>query len=187
MKRIFLLFFVISIACSSSEPVVQNGDDQPRTDPVTEGVEDFDVTRGEDDKTAEYTYLSSLSDTYFNRKNEIPTEYAELKKEIVEEEKDLYEGYRIQIFSGQNVALADTAAKRFRVWSAENIDGYQAQTYTFFKAPYYRVHVGDFHDREDAIEFSNLLKRRFRDSWVVYDRVNPWNVPADSVQIIIKR
>ena len=106
-----------------------------------------------------------------------------IKKEIQEKEVDLFEGYRVQIFSGLNPALADTAAKRFRAWSAANIQGYQAETYTFFKAPYYRVHVGDFHDRIRAIEFSNLLKRRFRDSWVVYDRVNPYNVPADTVFI----
>ena len=46
--------------------------------------------------------------------------------------------------------------------------------------------MGDFHNRPKAIQFSNLLKKRFRDSWVVYDRVNPYNVPADTVQIKLK-
>lgn len=134
-----------------------------------------------------YQYQSSLSDTYTYRTNEIPEAYARLKveKEEEEDEKDLYEGYRVQIYSGQDVALADTVAMQFRAWSDTTIVGYQADTYTFFKSPYYRVHVGDFHDRNKAIYFSNLLKRRFRDSWVVYDRVNPWNVPSDTTYIYI--
>jgi len=192
--RTLSLLLILGIACSSSEPVVvdnsQSEPDRQRTpDPVTEVPREYGVTL-EDETTGteeEYPYLSSLSDTYFNRQNEIPEGYQRIKVEIEEEEVDLFEGYRVQIYSGQNVALADTAAKRFRAWSAANIDGYQAETYTFFRAPFYRVHVGDFHDRQRAIDFSNLLKRRFRDSWVVYDRVNPFNVPADTTSIIIKR
>ncbi|MGB0347774.1 MAG: SPOR domain-containing protein [Balneolaceae bacterium] len=188
MKYI-LPFLLLLVACSSSEPVIQSIPIQEDNLPTTESVNlDDDVSSKseeveESNSEIEYPYLSSLSDTYFNRQNEIPKAFSRIKKEIEEKEVDLFEGYRVQIFSGLNPALADTAAKRFRAWSAANIQGYQAETYTFFKAPYYRVHVGDFHDRIRAIEFSNLLKRRFRDSWVVYDRVNPYNVPADTVFI----
>ena len=183
MRYLSILLLLIGAACSSSESMA---DSSRRPDPVTEGVTEYDVTKADDNEVAEYPYLSSLSDTYRNRTNEIPEEYIKRKEEIVEENKNPYEGYRVQIFSGPNVALADTAAKRFRAWSAEHIEGYQADTYTFFKAPYYRVHVGDFHEREIAIQFSNLLKRRFRDSWVVFDRVDPFKVPADTVAIFTK-
>lgn len=188
MKYILPILLLL-VACSSSEPVIQSIPIQEDNLPTTESVNlDDDVSSKseeveESNSEIEYPYLSSLSDTYFNRQNEIPKAFSRIKKEIEEKEVDLFEGYRVQIFSGLNPALADTAAKRFRAWSAANIQGYQAETYTFFKAPYYRVHVGDFHDRIRAIEFSNLLKRRFRDSWVVYDRVNPYNVPADTVFI----
>lgn len=188
MKYILPILLLL-VACSSSEPVIQSIPIQEDNLPTTESVNlDDDVSSKseeveESNSEIEYPYLSSLSDTYFNRQNEIPVAFSRIKKEIEEKEVDLFEGYRVQIFSGLNPALADTAAKRFRAWSAANIQGYQAETYTFFKAPYYRVHVGDFHDRIRAIEFSNLLKRRFRDSWVVYDRVNPYNVPADTVFI----
>ena len=188
MKYILPILLLL-VACSSSEPVIQSIPIQEDNLPTTESVNlDDDVSSKseeveESNSEIEYPYLSSLSDTYFNRQNEIPKAFSRIKKEIQEKEVDLFEGYRVQIFSGLNPALADTAAKRFRAWSAANIQGYQAETYTFFKAPYYRVHVGDFHDRIRAIEFSNLLKRRFRDSWVVYDRVNPYNVPADTVFI----
>lgn len=188
MKYILPILLLL-VACSSSEPVIQSIPIQEDNLPTTESVNlDDDVSSKseeveESNSEIEYPHLSSLSDTYFNRQNEIPKAFSRIKKEIEEKEVDLFEGYRVQIFSGLNPALADTAAKRFRAWSAANIQGYQAETYTFFKAPYYRVHVGDFHDRIRAIEFSNLLKRRFRDSWVVYDRVNPYNVPADTVFI----
>lgn len=98
----------------------------------------------------------------------------------VVEEKNLYEGFRIQIYSGPSPAMADTVSKRFRFWSVRSISGYSPETYTFFKAPYYRVHVGDFHEREKAYDVAQIIKRAFPDAWVVYDRVNPWNVPADS-------
>lgn len=130
---------------------------------------------------------SSLSDTYATKTNEIPEAYKEIK--VVDEsenETDMFEGYRVQIYSGQNVAMADTIASIFRAWSDTTIVGYQADTYTFFKAPYYRVHVGDFHERNRAIYFSNILKRRFRDAWVVYDRIDPWKIPADTTDIYTK-
>ncbi len=101
-------------------------------------------------------------------------------EEEVVEEKNLYEGFRIQIYSGPSPAIADTVSKRFRFWSVRSISGYSPETYTFFKAPYYRVHVGDFHEREKAYNVAQIIKRAFPDAWVVYDRVNPWNVPADS-------
>ncbi|MBO6795217.1 MAG: SPOR domain-containing protein [Balneolaceae bacterium] len=191
MKYVFLFSFLILLGCASSEPTVQPAE-QPQTteESTSENTDNAEEGTGEESTEEDvdsYPYLSSLSDTYLNRSNSIPKGYERIKVEVEEEEKDLFEGYRVQIYSGPDVALADTTAKHFRVWSAANIDGYVPETYTFFKPPYYRVHVGDFHEREKAIEFSNLIKRRFRDSWVVYDRVNPYNVPADTTMIYIIR
>ena len=177
-------------ACSGTSGVIDDQRSSDQNDQSTESNEfqDDDNESSEGNEEA-YPYLSKLSDTYSSRSNNIPEEFARIKEELndEDEEKDLFQGFRVQIFSGPDVALADTAAKHFRIWSAQNIDGYQAATYTFFKAPYYRVHVGDFHDRDKAIQFTNLIKRRFRDSWVVFDRVDPWKVPADSVTITRKR
>lgn len=192
MKQLFLVSFLILMSCASSETTLPSNS---QTEGTSEKSSAEVIPNNEQENQAEsneefedsYPLLSSLSDTYLNRRNEIPAGYARIKEEIEEKETDLFEGYRVQIYSGPDVALADTTAKHFRVWSAANIDGYVPETYTFFKPPHYRVHVGDFHDREKAIEFSNLLKRRFRDSWVVYDRVNPYNVPADTTMIYIKR
>ncbi len=128
------------------------------------------------------TFRTRLSDAYAYRENQIPEEFNQIKVEQ-KEEKNLYEGYRIQIFSGEHVSNADTVAANFRAWADTTLVGYQPETYVFFKTPYYRVHVGDFHERNRAISFSNIVKRYFRDAWVVYDRVEPARVPADTTVI----
>ncbi|MEQ9266187.1 MAG: SPOR domain-containing protein [Balneolaceae bacterium] len=186
IKQFYFIFvLVLILSCSSSEPI-------SNTIPVDESSSEQTVTTTQTAATNTTSsgidlekYRSSLSDTYLNKSNEVPEAYNRLKI-VTEEEKDLFEGYRVQIYSGQNVAIADTIASRFRAWSDTTIVGYQAETYTFFKTPYYRVHVGDFHDRSKAIYFSNILKRQFRESWVVYDRVDPYRVPADTVDIFTK-
>ena len=191
MSRYLLILFIpfLLSSCSSSQVITE--DAQPTmipasdTDPVP--VEETAVNTNLSNLNLDQ-YRSSFSDTYSSRNNDIPAGFAEIKVETEEneDEQDLFEGYRVQIYSGQDVSMADTVAVHFRAWSDTTITGYQARTYTFFKAPYYRVHVGDFHDRDKAVSFSNILKRRFRDAWVVYDRVNPWNVPADTVHISVK-
>ena len=133
--------------------------------------------------------LLSWADFYASIRPGVPAELAEsLERESTEnEEKNLYEGFRIQIYSGPSPEMADTVSKQFRTWSVQHVSGYSPETYTFFKAPYYRVHVGDFHDRTRAYSVSQIVKRQFPDAWVVYDRVIPWNVPADSVLIRFQR
>lgn len=182
-KYTFLIVLIFAFACSSSQqindPTNSNSEntEEPNTDSNTPAP-------SLDNESYLDQYRSSLSDTYSNRSNDIPEEYLRIKiEDDSEEETDMFEGYRVQIYSGQNVALADTIASIFRIWSDTTIVGYQADTYTFFKAPYYRVHVGDFHKRDRAIYFSNLLKRRFRDAWVVYDRIDPYKIPSDTTDI----
>lgn len=125
---------------------------------------------------------TKLSDAYAYRENEIPKAFNQIRVEQ-NVEKNVYQGYRIQIYSGQDVSEADTIASHFKTWADTTISGYNPDTYVFFRTPYYRVHIGDFHERDRAIRFSNLVKRQFRDAWVVYDRVNPAKVPADTAII----
>lgn len=171
--------------CSSSEPIIEACCTE---NSASENTETKSTEEGSETSESIYSqYRSSLSDTYSTKTNEIPLSYQEIKVvDESEDEGDMFEGYRVQIYSGQNVAMADTIASIFRAWSDTTIVGYQADTYTFFKSPYYRVHVGDFHERNRAIYFSNILKRRFRDAWVVYDRIDPWKIPSDTTDIYTK-
>ncbi len=165
----------IAFACSSAE--------QLATEASTNANETSSESKPEGNE-ASHLLISSLSDSYASRSNELPDVFTKIKQKK-EVEIDLTKGFRIQIYSGQNVFDADTIASQFRAWSDTTITGYQADTYTFFKTPYYRVHVGDFHNQEKALKFSRLVKRAFRDAWVVYDTVDPFRVPEDTVTISI--
>lgn len=173
---IFILL-ITAVACSTSEQTVREAMDE-----IRENYQDEEVLSALNFEN----FRTQLSDSYAYRENQIPEAFNRIKVQQ-EEKKNLYEGYRIQIYSGQNMTGADTTAARFRAWADTTIVGYQPDTYVFFRAPYFRVHVGDFHDREKAIQFSNIVKRRFRDAWVVYDRVNPNNVPSDTTTIETKQ
>jgi hypothetical protein len=179
MKYIsILLLLFVAVACSTSEETINETLEEARENYQSEDSElpsSFNLEN----------YRTRLSDAYAYRENKIPEAF-DRKRVEQEVEKDLYEGYRVQIFSGQNIESADTTAARFRAWADTTIVGYQPNTYTFFRTPYYRVHVGDFHDRDRAITFSNIVKRYFKGAWVVYDIVNPSNVPADTTVILTK-
>ncbi len=174
----FLFLGTLLVSCTSSHSTTSDTDygESENSESASEDSETSDI---------ESVLISSLSDTYSSNNNEIPDVYSRIKKER-EVEVDLTKGYRIQVYSGQDVFEADTIASRFRAWSDTTITGYQAETYTFFKTPYYRVHVGDFHTRDRALAFSKLVKRFFRDAWVVYDTVNPYLVPDDTTKISLQ-
>ncbi len=179
----FLLTLALLIACGSTGEVTsperaQSGSTERNTE--TQAGNEGDPSGDTDQQT-----VSRLEDYYSTQSNEIPEAFRELKvpKEV---EVDLTKGFRIQIYSGQSLEDADTTAMRFRAWSDTTLVGYQPETYTFFKTPYYRVHVGDFHDRERALALSRIIKRAFRDAWVVYDTVDPFAVPSDTTEISIR-
>lgn len=174
-KYIALFFLTITLAaCAASKKSIDDSVEDTR-----EYTEDTEAVFS---NATLQSFRTHLSDAYTYRENKIPENFDRIWAE--QQEKDLYEGYRIQIYSGQDVAKADTLAANFRVWADTTIEGYHPEAYVFFRTPYYRVHVGDFHERDRAIEFSNIVKRHYPDAWVVYDRVNPNSVPADTVNII---
>jgi hypothetical protein len=176
MKYFYLfLILLVSISCSSSEKVLDDAADSIRKQYEEEGTSVLSSSQFENLRT-------QLSDAYAYRENEIPEAFKQVRVEQ-KVEKNIYQGYRIQIYSGQDVSEADTIAHHFKAWADTTISSYNPDTYVFFRTPYYRVHIGDFHERERAIRFSNLVKRQFRDAWVVYDRVNPAKVPADTTLI----
>lgn len=176
MKYLSIIIILVTVAaCSSTEKAVND-----TVNTIKENIDSEDKRYAA--KLDLEKFRTQLSDAYAYRENEIPEAFNRIRVEQ-KQERNIYEGYRIQIYSGSNVTTADTLARNFRAWSDTTIVGYQANTYVFFRAPYYRVHVGDFHERERAITYSNIVKRYFKDAWVVYDRVNPRNVPADTVVI----
>lgn len=162
------------VACSTTENTTS---DSQFEDDLNENTEESNV----DDSGL---MILKLSDSYGANDNAVPDVYKQIKKKT-EIERDLTRGFRVQIYSGENVVFADSIASSFRAWSDTTVVGYQAETYTFFKAPHYRVHVGDFHNKERALTYSKIVKRLYKDAWVVYDTVEPFRVPADTIRIKI--
>lgn len=129
---------------------------------------------------------SRLSDVHISQRHDMPNIF--LKEKTSESfNRNPYDGYRIQIISTRNQPLADSVASAFRIWADTTIAGYSANAYISFKQPYYKVHVGDFQQRDRANSFSRFLKKQYPDAWVVHDRIDPSNVPADTASFSFKK
>ena len=77
-------------------------------------------------------------------------------------------GYRIQIFKGSgNNALNAALVVRNKFTKR-----YSVPAYITFNEPYYRVRVGDFRTRVDAIRFLQRIKRQYPLAWEIQDEVN---------------
>ena len=77
-------------------------------------------------------------------------------------------GYRIQLFmESGNTALekAEEVTEKFE----EKYDNVPA--YITFGEPYYRVRIGDFRTRLEAIKFLDMIQRTYPQAWVVKDKI----------------
>jgi len=129
--------------------------------------------------------MNSLSDLRKTLSHDYPEIFllplSDLEKPI---EEDPTSGFRVQLYSTRDVILADSLLAEFRVWSDSLFAEYEPEAYLEFRQPYYKIHIGDFKDRNLAIQVARYLKRWYGDAWVVYDQINPEMVPSDNVQVI---
>lgn len=170
-----LAVILIAFGCKSTETATDR--DEVSADADTAMVEAGEVSALQDMLN---TYRSRLSDVYASQQHDMPDAY--LKKGSSDEplNRDPYDGYRVQILSTRELKVADSLASSFRIWSDTTITGYNPPAYVSFRQPYFKVHIGDFQQRDQANRFSQLLKKKFPDAWVVHDRINPNEVPADT-------
>lgn len=180
------------LSCSSSEPLTdeESEDEEKPTSITVLDISDEVVDRYISENLSELEQLlvqhrTELQDQYALTNREIPMEY---QQEYVEDESnvDIYAGFRVQILSTRDVVEADTVRDNFIVWADSTIAGFEPDAYVLFRPPNYRVRAGDFRNREQAIEFSRLLKNRYPDAWVVHDRISPDSVPPDTADIRLK-
>jgi hypothetical protein len=84
------------------------------------------------------------------------------------EEFPLIDGYRIQLLMrAGNTALDE--ANQIKDEFEENYP--EINTYVTFREPYYRLRVGDFRSRLEAMEFMEKLKRSYPQAWVIKDKI----------------
>lgn len=120
------------------------------------------------------SYRSRFADQIALSYNEIPEIYLQVEEE--DRQRQSNRGYRIQIISTQDARLANEIQDDFEEWISDVTAPPHARTYMLFQQPYYRVQVGDFLDREKAMEFTEFVRLRYPDAWVIHSQIHPGRV-----------
>jgi hypothetical protein len=181
---LLLIIFVtlIIVSCGTTETVTEVESPVPVFDIDEETAEEY-LLEEELNELERFLYhnRSQLSDQFASLQQEIPEKFL---REVVRDDRgvDEYAGFRVQLISTRDVALADSTRDEFRAWASDHIGGYDVEAYVYFRQPYYRVRAGDFRNRDRAIEFSRLLKDRYPEAWIVHDRIEPEQVPPDTAE-----
>lgn len=75
-------------------------------------------------------------------------------------------GYRVQIYNGTDRTAANDARSRFMRYNPG------LRSYLLFKAPYFRVRVGDFVNKNDATSLADNIGTLFESRAVLQDVIN---------------
>lgn len=173
--RHLILALILGVgACSAPAPVskpVAKTETKP-VDPVKEEAPKTEEIQPDKEMPFD-TYFASrsrLSDTYSTRAHWVSNPY-----DIKPVEKNTVpmgnQGFRIQIATYDRLDKADSVKTAFDLWADSADVDYRLYSYVEFRSPKYRVNVGDFYDRTDALQLGRVLRRYFRESWVVYDKI----------------
>lgn len=168
---------LLAASCSSTGQLPSPGGGEPAPDDTAAVEEEAPPGSNQELLNAN---RSSLGDLHATQQSDLPETLMQ-HREVLERSVDSTVGFRIQIHSSRSLQMADSVASQFRVWADTTLT-FQADTYTFFQQPFYKVHVGDFRDRSRADTYSRLVQRRFPDAWVVPDRIEPGRIPADTAR-----
>lgn len=76
------------------------------------------------------------------------------------------DGFRVQIYSGSGIKSKDEAASA----QARFLKAFpDKKAYIIYNAPFWRVRVGDFRSRSEAMKMLNTVKPTFSGSYIVRD------------------
>jgi len=123
-------------------------------------------------------FLSSLSAQYINEPEILSDDIAidsllKLHKSFNAKYK-IISGYRIQIFKGSG----NNSLENARLFVDEFSEKYQdTPAYLSFQEPYYRIRVGDFRTRLDAINFLTFIKDNYPSAFVIKDNIEFVELP----------
>lgn len=117
------------------------------------------------------TYRITADAVFYTRENEIPEVFQVDQRGLTEMQRNA--GFRVQIISTSDVRLVEELQREFLKWMDEFVPDYDPETYIQFRQPFYRLHVGNFFSRADAITLNTIIKRKYPDAWVVHDVIDP--------------
>lgn len=171
---VLVLLLVVASACSgpreASTPDVPGPDEREARKYALSEFEDFDPR----------PYSDVALEQSRTVEHDVPQQL--LDGRVEEQSMKTVDGYRIQIFSSQNKREADQRANDVIAWWNASRDdsefeasypGNTAQppVYIVFRQPYYRVRLGNFAERKEALAFTQIVAKRFPDAFVLPDRV----------------
>ena len=78
-------------------------------------------------------------------------------------------GYRIQIFFDSGNNSKSRAMEVIEEFTEEYPD---TGAYLTFGEPFYRVRVGDFRRKIEALGFLDKIKRKYPNAWIIKDKIN---------------
>lgn len=81
-------------------------------------------------------------------------------------------GYRIQIYSGNKKQPANQARSVF-------LRVYKKKAHLNYEQPYYKVRVGDFKTKIEALKFKNDLIKHFPNCFIVKDEIDIEEIDAE--------
>jgi hypothetical protein len=79
------------------------------------------------------------------------------------------QGYRIQLFKDSGNDALNAAHQMMEKFKKQFPD---LNVYLSFKEPYYRVRVGDFRTRIEALDRLQDIKRKYRSVWIIKDNIH---------------
>ncbi|PKP10269.1 MAG: sporulation protein [Bacteroidetes bacterium HGW-Bacteroidetes-4] len=91
------------------------------------------------------------------------------------------EGYRIQLFSSSGQDARDKANQMQQRFIELYPDFNYNQVYTEYAAPYFKLRVGDFRNKNEAYELYHSVRKKFPSSYIVKTRINYPKLEAESL------
>lgn len=88
----------------------------------------------------------------------------------------LYKGYRLQVLSTRS----REEAFNLKAWFMQNEPGQKA--YLLFQSPYFKVRIGNFLTKSDALDFKKELSRIYSQPVYVVDDAVEYTPPDDFIQ-----
>lgn len=114
----------------------------------------------------------SLSDLDEDGNNHVTSQSYKITRRV----SSISKGYRVQIYSGSD----REAAKAVKVSFMKRFPA--IRSYISYEAPYYKIRVGDFKSRKDALELSRHLSKTYPASVVpslINNRIPPKPKPEE--------
>ncbi|MDI6401921.1 SPOR domain-containing protein [Balneolaceae bacterium ANBcel3] len=121
-------------------------------------------------------YRSRFRDQHHLAYNYIPDSLLEQPAEESRHQRPDNRGFRIQLISTRDARYADEMRADFQEWIRAVTSPPHAHAYIEFQQPFYRVQIGDFRDREAALDFTDFIRLRYPDAWVVHSQIHPGRV-----------